>query len=295
MKSQSMVAEQLRYFFLTLFALVAFAGNSVLCRLALGQQMIDPNSFTFIRLFSGALTMMLVMRVLNGSTTTNWFGVLTSTKPRSWLAALMLFAYAALFSLAYMKLDTATGALVLFAVVQFCMIGVNLYQGYRPTLWEWLGVLTACGGFILLMLPSATRPSIPGLLLMGLSGIAWTIYTLEGKQAKSPINNTAENFVRTLPLLLPLVLLTVHSGNLTLNGTILAIVSGSMTSALGYTIWYMALRKLSITQAAISQLSVPLIAAAGAVIFVAEPLSMHLAMCSVLILSGILLVTLNKR
>lgn len=295
MKTNQVLPAKIQLFVTTLFALLAFAGNSVLCRLALGEQTIDPASFTVIRLLSGAITMVVVLKVLNGIEPLKWSQVFSVTNKRPWLAGAMLFVYAICFSFAYMSLDTATGALILFAVVQFGMIGFSLFQGYRPRAFEWLGIAMAFGGFILLMLPGASQPSFFGLVLMALAGIAWAVYTIEGKSAKQPIQNTAENFVRTLPMLLPLLLVCIWTADITLQGALLAIASGSITSALGYTVWYIALRQLPITQAAISQLSVPLFAAVGAVLFVSEPISVTLVLCSGLILGGILVVIFNKK
>jgi drug/metabolite transporter (DMT)-like permease len=280
--------------FATLFALLAFAANSVLCRLALGQQTIDPASFTVIRMLSGAITLLLVLVAVKGSGQVKLKQVFTIQSWRPWLASLMLFCYAIFFSFAYMELDTASGALILFAMVQFFMIGFSLFKGHRFSLWEYLGVVISFSGFVLLMLPSATQPSLSGFVMMSVAGIAWAIYTLEGKQSKEPIVNTAENFLRCLPLTGLLLLLTVWDGQITWQGVFLAIISGAVASGLGYTVWYVALRQLSITQAAISQLSVPLIAALGGVVLINEALTLELILSGGLILSGIMLVAFTK-
>ena len=279
----------------TLFALTAFAANSVLCRLALQNGAIDPAGFTVIRLLSGAMTLAVIVLMVQGVSNLKPANLFAFRPIRTWLAALMLFAYAVFFSFAYVMLDTATGALILFAVVQFCLIGFGLFSGYRPTGKQWLGILVAIAGFVSLMLPGATRPSWSGLTMMAIAGAAWAIYTLEGKKAEDPILNTAENFIRAIPLTLLLALVTLSSLSIGWQGALLAIASGALASGLGYTVWYIALKQLTVTEAAISQLSVPLIAALGAVLIVDEPLTSNLMVSGALILGGICLVTLTRK
>ncbi|HPE60750.1 MAG: DMT family transporter [Thiothrix sp.] len=266
----------------TILALLAFAGNSVLCRLALGGGHIDAAGFTLVRLGSGIVVLALL--------------VLWHQRGRhppvggSWLAALYLFAYAAAFSWAYLSLDTGTGALILFAAVQLSMIGVSLWSGLRPGRLEWLGLLVALCGFVYLVLPGLNTPSWGGFLLMTLAGVAWGAYTLRGRGSRNALNDTAWNFFRTLPLLAVLLLVGWPRLQADSTGLLLAVVSGGVTSGLGYALWYAALPGLGATQAAVLQLLVPVISALGGVLFAAEQLSARLILASVLVLGGILLV-----
>lgn len=272
----------------TLFALMAFAGNSVLCRLALGDASIDAASFTSIRLLSGIIMLLILLGLTQKKST-------PSKSKGSWLAALMLFAYASAFSFAYISLDTGVGALILFGAVQLSMILVGMFKGNQLHLSEWLGVLMAFTGFVYLVLPSLSTPSFWGFVLMTISGVAWGVYSLVGRGSKNPLADTTYNFLRTTPLIVILVLFSLNSTHITEKGLILAILSGSITSGIGYTIWYIALRGLSVTQAAVLQLLVPIIAAIGGIVFANEILSMRLVLSSVLVLGGILIVVLGRK
>ena len=267
-------------------ALIAFAANSVLCRLALGNNAIDASSFTVIRLLSGTIVLLIII-----GTTRNTTG--TSTKG-SWAASFMLFLYATTFSYAYISLDTGTGALILFGSVQITMILLSLISGTRLHITEWAGVVIAFTGFIYLILPGVTTPSVFGFMLMTVAGIAWGIYTLKGRGSKSPLMDTAYNFLRTTPLVILLTITTVNNTNYSSEGILLAAVSGGITSGIGYTIWYIALGGLSSTQAAVLQLSVPVIAAFGGVIFVSEVITSRLTISAIMVLGGILMVVLGK-
>lgn len=274
----------------TLLALLAFAGNSVLCRLALGEQAIDAAGFTSIRLLSGILTLLLILMVTQRTPAT------TPTSRGSWLAAMMLLLYAVTFSYAYLTLDTGIGALILFGAVQITMILISVIQGQRLHSTEWLGVAIAFAGFVWLVLPTLSTPSLSGFVLMSLSGIAWGIYTLKGRGSENPLGDTAFNFLRTLPaalILLAVMLWQAHE--VSPQGILLAVLSGSLASGIGYTLWYAALKGLSGTQAAVLQLSVPIIAAAGGVIFAGEIIDTRLVTSALLVLGGILLVILGKR
>jgi drug/metabolite transporter (DMT)-like permease len=272
---------------LTLLALLAFAGNSVLCRLALGEQAIDATSFTAIRLLSGIFILVILWAI-------------TARQPAetkgSWKAAGYLFVYAIAFSFAYLSLDTGTGALVLFGAVQITMITASLVNGNRLQPLEWCGALLAFGGFLYLVLPNVTTPSIIGYCLMAAAGIAWAFYTLAGKGSNNPFTDTTFNFLRTLPLVLLLgVVIIWLGGNASLKGVMLALLSGGITSGIGYAIWYQALRDLSALQAAVVQLLVPVIAAAGGVVFSDEQISLRLVLAGALVLGGILMVIIAKR
>jgi len=274
---------------LTTFALIAFAANSVLCRLALGQQAIDAAAFTAIRICSGALLLVLIfyMRYRKEYVTSDVHG--------SWLSAGMLFMYAAPFSFAYLTLGTGTGALILFGAVQITMILATILQGSKLHLLEWAGLVTAFGGFVYLVLPGVSAPPLEGFLLMSLAGVGWGLYTLRGKGSKNPLGDTAFNFVRAVPLALILLVFMIKQVQLSSTGVLLAVASGAIASGVGYTIWYMALRGLSTSQAAVVQLSVPIIAAFGGVLFVAESLTMRLTIAALLILGGIGLVVLGRN
>lgn len=282
----------------TLLALLAFAGNSILCRLALGEQAIDAAGFTSLRLLSGIITLLVILAVSRRHKTA------TGKVRGSWSASLMLLLYAVTFSYAYLTLDTGTGALILFGAVQITMILISVIQGQRLHGSEWLGVLIAFSGFVWLVLPTLTTPSLSGFLLMSLSGIAWGIYTLKGRGSENPLEDTAFNFLRTLPAALILLALMFWQSDLfnpatgsdiSTAGILLALLSGSLASGIGYTLWYIALNGLSGTQAAVVQLSVPIIAAAGGVVFAGESIDIRLITSALLVLGGILLVILGKR
>jgi len=285
----------------TLLALIAFAANSVLCRLALemGPQgaAIDAGSFTLVRLAAGisALFLILWLKSLlskkSGAKASGRSGASTG----SWFGACMLFLYAFGFSYAYISLDTGTGALILFGVVQMTMIAMSIYGGNKLHYTEWLGIILAFGGFIYLMLPGVSAPSGQGLILMTLSGIGWGFYTLAGKKSIDPLRDTSFNFLRTAPLLVALAIYNIGDYNLSSKGLILAVISGALTSGVGYSIWYVALRVLKTMHAAVLQLLVPVIAALGGIFLVAEPLSSRLVISSLLILGGILLVVVGKK
>ena len=270
----------------TILALIAFAANAVLCRWALGERSIDAASFTSIRLCTGALVLYVITRLHHTGS--------RSTARGNWPASVMLFTYAITFSFAYITLDTGTGALILFGAVQITMILLSYFRGNRLHLVEWLGVLLAFGGFVYLVLPGVSAPSLVGFLLMSVAGIAWGMYTLKGRGSSAPLLDTAYNFIRTLPLVLVVVLLSLLHAHYSTKGVVLAMLSGGIASGIGYSIWYSALGGLSSTQAAVVQLSVPVIAAFGGVIFVGEPITLRLTLAGVLILGGILLVVLGR-
>lgn len=267
---------------LTLFALIAFASNSLLTRLALGAREVDAASFTFIRLGAGAVVLAMTVR----TQTRTWLAL----RQRSVLGPLALFAYALPFSFAYLRIGAATGALVLFGVVQLTMIGYGILCGERPSAMTWTGLLLAIAGLLILTVPSATRPDPVGLGLMAIAGVAWGVYSLAGKSISNPLAANARSFLWSSLLALVVVFALYASLQATGRGIVLALISGGITSGLGYVIWYRALRHLSVTQAAVAQLSVPVIAAIGAVAFLQETLSMRLVISGVAVLSGVGLV-----
>ncbi len=271
---------------LTLVAMIAFAANSVLCRLALGGNAIDASSFTSIRLLSGAIVLYLIVKARS-----------RTDKPESkgsWMSALMLFIYAAAFSFAYITLDTGTGALILFGAVQLTMILLSLFSGNRLHISEWLGMIISFAGFVYLVLPGVSAPSLSGFVLMFLAGIAWGVYTLRGRGSNNAMADTSYNFLRSVPFIIILMILPISNINLTSAGIWLAVLSGAITSGIGYVIWYMALGGLSTTLAAVVQLTVPLLAAFGGIIFVSEHVTVRLILATLLILGGILIVILGR-
>ncbi|PHR25492.1 MAG: EamA family transporter [Hoeflea sp.] len=286
----------MRLILITSLTMIAFAANSVLGRMAIGSgdaPLIDPASFSAIRLISGALT----LAVLVGLT-----GSGSARSPRfqsgSWASALALFAYAVAFSYAYVALETGIGALILFACVQATMIGWALKEGDRPSGLEWLGLATAFGAFIWLVSPGLSAPDPLAAALMAVSGIAWGAYSLRGRGLPDPLKATADNFMRSLAFLLPLgamVLLTGADVHASGRGLVLAVVSGAVTSGLGYALWYRVLRQIGATQGAIVQLTVPVIAAIGGTLFVAEGWSLRLLVSSLLILGGVAVAILAKQ
>lgn len=272
--------------FLTCLALFAFAANSVLCRLALGSGAMDAASFTVIRLITGVIVLVVIA-------TTQYKSDLIQTRG-SWDASLMLFLYAVTFSYAYILLDTGTGALILFGSVQITMILLSLISGTRLQRMEWAGILVAFSGFIYLVLPGVSAPSLSGFLLMTTAGIAWGLYTLKGRRSTNPLMDTTFNFARTIPFVIILLLLTFQNAEISLEGVVLASLSGGLASGVGYTIWYSALKGLSSIQAAVVQLSVPIIAALGGVMIMSESITFRLLLSTSLILGGIILVIFSR-
>lgn len=264
---------------LTLFAMLAFAANSVFARLALERPDIDAAGFTAVRLASGALMLLLILSARGRPQ--------AALRGGSWFSAGMLFTYAAAFSFAYLSLDTGTGALILFATVQITMIAAALLAGERPGRLEWLGLAAAIGGLTYLVAPGLEAPSPLGVVLMGLAGIAWGVYSLRGRGSADPVADTAGNFLRGVPPALLLAGIFASRLNLSGEGVLWAVASGALASAMGYAVWYSALPHLSATRAATVQLSVPVIAAAGGVLFLAEAITLRLVVASLLILGGI--------
>lgn len=274
---------QARTAILTTLAMLAFAGNSLLCRYALQHTGIDAGSFTGIRLLSGAGMLWLIVSLRRG--------------PRgsagNWPSALALFTYAAGFSFAYTSLPAGTGALLLFGAVQVTMVGHGLWRGERLRGWQIAGFLFAFSGLLGLLLPGVSAPPLHGAILMLGAGAAWGIYSLLGKGAGDATLVSAGNFLRTIPLSLLLMPWVLRHMALDSAGVWCAIASGALASGIGYAIWYAALPTLRATTAATVQLSVPLLAAIGGVTFLAEPVTVRLGLASVAVLGGIALVILN--
>jgi drug/metabolite transporter (DMT)-like permease len=271
----------------TALTMLAFASNSILNRLALGQVSIDAVSYTTIRLTAGAITLWLISFLQRNNTGSKVRG--------NWISAAMLFIYALAFSLAYLSLSAGTGALILFGTVQVTMILAALRSGERPQLLEWLGVLVALGGLVYLVVPGLKAPSLIGSALMILAGIAWGVYSLRGRGTGSPLADTAGNFIRAVPLIILVRLVTLNSVQLSESGILFAVLSGAIASGVGYVVWYAALRGLTATRAAIVQLSVPILAAWGGVVFLAEDISLRLILAGAFILGGIALAIAGRR
>ena len=265
--------------------MIAFAGNSLLCRVALRDTGIDAASFTTIRLASGALVLWLIVRMRRGA----------ASSGGSWPSALALFGYAAGFSFAYVSLPAATGALLLFGAVQATMIGHAMWAGERLAALQWVGLVLALGGLVGLLLPGLAAPPLEAAFLMLGAGVAWGIYSLRGKGGGDPLRVTAGNFLRAVPIAAALSLLLLQQATLDGAGFGYAVASGALASGIGYAVWYMALPALKSSQAATVQLSVPVIAAAGGIVFLGEPLSLRLVLASIAVLGGIALVILEKR
>jgi len=267
-----------RTFFITALAMIAFAGNSILCRVALGEERLDAASFSSIRLVSGALALFLILRITE------------KKKPSGdWASATTLFLYAVPFSFAYLSLTTGTGALILFCAVQLTMMIIALARGERPAFRQWVGLALALSGLVYLVLPGLEAPPLAGSLLMVLSGMSWGIYSVLGKKSSDPLATTTGNFLRAIPLTLTVSVLLLPQLQIEVHGFILAMISGALTSGVGYAIWYSAIKELSSTRAAIVQLTVPVLAAGGGLLFLGEGISTRLIIASIIILGGVAL------
>ncbi len=265
--------------------MLAFAANSILCRLALGAELIDAASFTSIRIISGAVMLGLIVFP-------RWRA---HGRPRAdWRAVAALFAYMICFSMAYLSLSAGTGALVLFGAVQLTMFVVALRSGEPFSAISWVGLSVAIAGLVYLVLPGVTAPDPIGALLMTLAGIAWGVYSLLGRNSGDPMESTAYNFIYSVPLAVAASIIFIADFRLTMTGALLAVASGAVASGLGYFVWYAALRELSVIRAATVQLSVPIIAAFGGVMLLAEDLSLRLLVASAATLGGVAVVLSQK-
>jgi drug/metabolite transporter (DMT)-like permease len=271
----------------TILALTAFAANSVLCRVALGEGAIDAASFSTLRLFAAALTLSLLVMLRPGRTR------LTG----SWRSATYLLVYAVPFSYAYESLATGTGALILFGSVQATMLIAAMLAGERPTGLQWLGWLTAFGGLVYLLLPGVSAPDPVGSFLMAVAGVGWGFYSLQGRAATDPLSETAGNFVRSVPMVALVGVGAASLGAMQMEsrGAALAVTSGALASGLGYAMWYAALPGLTAAAAATVQLLVPVLAALAGVLLMAEAVTPRLVIASLLILGGVAVALLKRR
>ena len=291
----------------TIIALIAFAANSLFCRMALAEGYIDAWSFTIIRLLSGAICLSIIMGVYSYNLRRK---DLTLNSPQnkailkdkgSWLSSLSLVVYALCFSIAYVELDTGTGALILFSAVQLTMIGWGIYKKEQLSALQWMAFIVAVAGFVYLMLPSAAVPSVLAAILMAISGVAWGIYSIRGKTCVSPLRATGFNFIRSLvaiPLLLIIGMVYLKNmplATISIEGILLACASGAIASGMGYSVWYMAMPLLKSTQAAVVQLCVPVLAAILGVVFLSEQLTLPFILASTVILGAVLVFILNKK
>jgi drug/metabolite transporter (DMT)-like permease len=298
-----------RIFFLTLMAMIAFASNSLLCRGALKQTSIDAGSFTFIRIFSGAVALWLVLQtrrklivgrtasplVERSSSGSSLITRHSSLKSGNWTSALALFAYAAAFSFAYNTLSAGTGALLLFGAVQATMILWGFRKGERLRAIQIVGLIVAVAGLLVLVFPGLSAPPLVGSILMLGAGVAWGVYSLRGKAVPDATASTAGNFLRSVPFAALVSVVMLPKMHLDSLGVTYAIISGAITSGLGYVIWYAALAGLKAASAATVQLSVPVLAATGGILLLGEPVTLRYAIASTAVLGGIFLVVIEKR
>jgi len=291
---------------LTCLSLVAFAANSIFCRMALLSDTIGPLEFTIIRLVSGMLILLPII-IFNkelskskGAQTTSRSEAL-SVNLINFSPSLFLFSYALFFSLAYIQLEASVGALILFASVQITMMGVSIYHGNQVAVIEWIGFGLAFAGFLYLILPGLSAPPVTGTVMMVVSGISWGLYSLRGKGQERPIFSTARNFLYCLPACVLLLLVAYGTsgdeGRIVAQpqGVALAVLSGALASGVGYVLWFVSLRRITITVASIAQLSVPILAAIGGILFLNESLSIRLLISTFLILGGIVITIAGKR
>jgi len=301
--------DDLKVFFYTTFALVAFAFNSILCRLALRGEEADAAGFTAVRLVSGAMALIVISYVVSkGGNLSGSEGAqhrkdsTVRTLPTgrvsafgSWPSGFFLFAYAICFSFAYLGLSAGTGALILFGSVQMTMIAAAIFKGERPSALEWLGLVIAVGGLVYLVLPGLQSPPLASSLLMAAAGMSWGFYTLRGKSSGNPLTNTTGNFVRSLPFAAVLAVVYLPNLHLSNEGFALAVLSGALASGVGYTVWYAALKFHTSTRAAVLQLAVPVIAAVLGIVLLSEAASLRLGLSAALILGGISLTIFGRR
>jgi drug/metabolite transporter (DMT)-like permease len=274
-----------RIFLFVLLALFAFAGNSLLCRIALRDTSIDFASFTSIRLVSGAIFLYALMH----------FRYRRKKVQGNWFSALALFIYAAGFSFAYLQLSAATGALLLFAAVQFTMLSHAIRRGERLRTLQIVGFLLAVMGVLALLLPGLSAPPLGPASIMVLAGIAWGMYSIHGQSSENPILETTGNFLRAATLSLLVSVLLLHQFQVDYAGASYAAISGAICSGIGYCIWYSVLPSIKASTAAALQLSVPVIASLGGIVFLHETINLRFAVASILVLGGIALIVLQKN
>jgi drug/metabolite transporter (DMT)-like permease len=271
---------------LTLLALVAFASNSILTRLAVGGAAIDAATFTAVRLASGAVALSIAVRANAGS----W----SPLRSRDVAGPIALIVYAVPFSLAYVRIGAAVGALVLFGAAQITMVAYGIWRGERPRPLAWVGLMIAFSGLAALTLRSGVHPDATGVALMSVAGAAWGAYSIAGRTSPDPVAANARNFLLSAPLALFVAFLSRGAATVTVPGLAAALVSGVIASGGGYIVWYRAVRRVAVTQAAVAQLSVPVLAGVGAVLFLGEPINQRLVLSGAAVLGGIALVLVSR-
>ena len=275
----------MRTILLSTLAMFAFAANSILCRLALGAGDIDAASYATVRVLAGAVTLAAIVLATSGG---------KPPRDADWRMAVALYLYMVCFSFAYLTLSAGTGALILFGAVQLTMFARALTSGERFPAMAWLGLAAAIGGLVYLVAPGVTAPEPVGAVLMAAAGIAWGAYSLLGRGAADATRATAWNFVLSVPLVLVTSIVFIDAFHATPIGIVLAVASGAIASGLGYVVWYAALKDLAASDAATIQLSVPVIAALGGVLLLAEPLTPRLAIASIATLGGVAVVLRSR-
>lgn len=270
---------------LVTFVLTAFAANSILCRIALRNGYSDPETFSMLRLLGGAVALLA------------WHWGQGKLKAIRWniTDAILLCAYVLFFSIAYVQLNTATGALLLFGAVQVCMIGWGAIKGEKLSGYKSVGIVIAIAGIIMLLLPGATAPSLIPAMTMVVSGLAWGAYSVRGKNITSPAGSTAGNFILSIPVILCLSFLRWEPMHIDTSGIILALISGGLASGIAYVLWYQLVASLSSATASTLQLSVPCIAAGGGIVFLGELPDMRILLCTLVVLAGIALVIVSDQ
>ncbi len=265
----------------TTVVLVAFAANSIFARLALGSGESDALGYTGVRLLSGAIVLFVLMAWRQRRLS------LALARSGSWTGTIGLGGYALLFSLAYVILETGTGAVVLFASVQFGLLGWAVAAGDRPGLLEWAGIAIAFAALVVLVSPGIAAPAPLGVLLMVGAGLSWCLFTVEGRRSHAPLSDTAGNFIRLVPIACALILVAWVIQPPQPMGVVWAVASGALASGLGYALWYLVLPRLAPSTPAFVQLTVPAIAAAGGVVFLGEQVTVRLVVASLGILGGV--------
>jgi len=278
----------------TTFALVAFAFNSILCRLALRGGEIDAAGFTAVRLLSGAVTLSIISYLVHRRTAKAVTDGRLAVSGR-WQSATLLFTYAICFSLAYLGIPAGAGALVLFGSVQLTMVTLAIVNGERPRPIEWIGLFTALGGLVYLVLPGMAAPPLSSSLLMAAAGAAWGIYSHRGKTGGDPLANTTGSFIRTLPFAAIAVVIFLPNIHLSARGVAIAVLSGAVASGIGYTVWFAAIKYHTSTRAAVLQLAVPVIAAVFGIVLLGETATPRTVFAASLILGGIGLTITGSR
>jgi drug/metabolite transporter (DMT)-like permease len=269
--------------------LIAFAFNSILCRMALRGGEADAAGFTLVRIAAGAITLIVISYFAgSGKGSQIW-------ERGNWISAFFLFAYAVCFSFAYLGLTAGTGALILFGSVQLTMVLVSLIRGEHPRSLEWIGLLMAVGGLLYLVFPKLSSPPLTSSLLMAAAGAAWGGYTLRGRGSSSPLADTTGNFTLALPMAIIVAVVYWSGVHLSKEGIILAVLSGAVASGIGYTVWYAALKFHSSTSSAVLQLAVPALTALGGILFLNETATTSLYIAAGLILGGILLTIFARK